>query len=72
MIAMLCLKFPVNEIFGLLRTEVIVNFVQSTTYLDLSISSQYQGKFWFLLQICFGGRIMDPCASVVSLDEYPN
>ena len=36
---MLCLKFPVNEIFGLLRTEVIVNFVESTTYLDLSISS---------------------------------
>ena len=49
MIAILCLKFPVNKIFGLLRTEVIVNFVKSTTYLDVSISSQYQGKFWFIL-----------------------
>ena len=39
MIAMLYLKFPVNEIFGPLRAEMIVNFVQSTTYRDLSISS---------------------------------
>ena len=72
MIAMLCLEFPVNEIFVLLRAEVIVNFVQSTTYLDLSISSQYQGKFWFLLKLWFGGRITNPCDSVVSLDEYRN
>lgn len=39
MIAMLYLKFPVNEILSPLRAEMIVNFVQSTTYRDLSISS---------------------------------
>lgn len=38
-IAMLYLRFSLNKIFDSLRPDVIVNFVQSTTYLDLSISS---------------------------------
>lgn len=38
-IAILYLRFSLNKIFDSLRADMIVNFVQSTTYLDLSISS---------------------------------
>ena len=39
MIATLYLNFQSMRNSGPLRAEVIVNFIQSTTYLDLSISS---------------------------------